>query len=112
VDIPVERIGDVAVVLVPVSELDAAITAEFKRDMAPILEANSKIVLDLTRVTFIDSSGLGSFLSCLRKVNTRSGDVKLCCLSERVRAVVELVRMQKMLDIFATRDDAVHAFTT
>ena len=70
-EITVEKASDVAVVAVPVEELDAGNTAEFKRDMAPVLDANAKVVLDLTRLRFIDSSGLGAFLSCLRKVNAR-----------------------------------------
>ncbi len=109
-DIAVERVGEVAIVVMPVDELDAGNTAEFKRDMAPVLESNTKVVLDLSRLRFIDSSGLGSFLSCLRKVNARCGDLKLCCLSKQVRTVVELVRMHRMLDIFRTRDEAVRAF--
>jgi anti-sigma B factor antagonist len=109
-DIPVERTGDVAVVLVPVAELDASNTAEFKRDIAPTLEAHAKVVLDLSRLRFVDSSGLGSFLSCLRKVNTKGGDLKLCRVSKQVRTVIELVRMHRMLDIFETRDEALSAF--
>lgn len=109
-DIPVERFGDVAVVAMPVEELDAGNTAEFKRDMAPVLEGNTKVVLDLSRLRFIDSSGLGSFLSCLRRVNARCGELKLCCLSQQVRTVIELVRMHRMLDIFGTRDEALRAF--
>ena len=109
-DIPVENVGDVAVVTVPVDELDAGNTAEFKRDMAPVLEAHAKVVLDLSRLRFIDSSGLGSFLSCLRKVNARGGDLKLCRMSKQVRTVIELVRMHRMLDIFGSSEEAVRAF--
>jgi anti-sigma B factor antagonist len=109
-DISVEKVGGVAVVALPVEELDAGNTAEFKRDMAPVLEANVKVVLDLNRLRFIDSSGLGSFLSCLRKVNAKGGDLKLCRMSKQVRTVIELVRMHRMLDIFVTKEEAVRAF--
>jgi anti-sigma B factor antagonist len=98
-------------VALPVEELDAGNTAEFKRDIAAILEDNAKVVLDLSRLRFIDSSGLGSFLSCLRKVNAKGGDLKLCQMSKQVRTVIELVRMHRMLDIFGTREEAVRAFT-
>lgn len=109
-DISLETIGDVAVASVSIEELDAGNAAEFKRDMAPILEAHAKVVLDLGGLHFIDSSGLGCFLSCLRKVTAKGGDLKLCRLSPQVRTVVELVRMHRMLDIFATREKAVCAF--
>ncbi len=109
-EIAVDRIGDVAVVVVPVEELDAGNTAEFKRDIAPALEANTKVVLDLSKLRFLDSSGLGSFLSCLRKLNSRGGDLKLCGMSQQVRMVIELVRMHRIFDIYGTKEEAVRAF--
>jgi anti-sigma B factor antagonist len=75
-----------------------------------VLEAHSKIVLDLNGVRFIDSSGLGSFLSCLRKLSAKGGDLKLCRVSKQVRTVIELVRMNRMFDILNTREEAVGAF--
>jgi anti-sigma B factor antagonist len=109
-DIAVDKTGDVAVVRVPVEELDASNVGEFRRDMAPVLEANTKLVFDLQRLRFTDSSGLGAFLSCLRRVNARGGDVKLCGMSPQVRAVFELVRLHRIFDIYSTPEEAVHAF--
>jgi anti-sigma B factor antagonist len=105
-----EKVGDVAVVAVPVEELDASNAGEFKRDIAPLLEAHPKMALDLNHLRFVDSSGLGAFISCLRKLNARGGDLKLYGMSKQVRAVFELVRMHRVFDILATRDDAVRAF--
>ena len=61
-----DKLGDVTVAVVPMQELDASNSAEFKRDVAPLLEATTKLVFDLSRVRFVDSSGLGAFISCLR----------------------------------------------
>ena len=106
----IEKYGDVAVTTVPVEELDAGNVEEFKRDIAPLLEAHANLVLDLSRLRFVDSSGLGAFISCLRKVNASGGDLKLCGMSKKVRAVFELVRMHRVFDIQPTREDAVRAF--
>ena len=84
----VEIVGDVAVAAVPVDELDASNAAEFKRDIAPLLEANTKLVLDLSRLRFVDSSGLGAFISCLRKLNAKGGDLKLYGMSKQVTSGV------------------------
>ena len=106
----VEKVGDVAVVVIPVEELDASNAPEFKRDMAPALEAHANLVLDLSRLRFVDSSGLGAFISCLRKLNARGGDLKLSGMSKQVRAVFELVRMHRVFDILPTKQEAVQAF--
>jgi len=105
-----DRMGDVTVAMVPMEELDASNAADFKRDAAPLLEATTKLVFDLSRLRFVDSSGLGAFISCLRKLNAKGGDVKLCGLSKQVRAVFELVRMHRIFDIHGTREEAARAF--
>jgi anti-sigma B factor antagonist len=109
-DIAVDTTGDVAVVVVPVEELDASNAGEFKRDIAPVLEANTKLVFDLHRLRFTDSSGLGACISCLRQVNARGGDMTLCDMSPQVRAVFELARLHRIFDIYSTPEEAVRAF--
>lgn len=111
-EITSDKTRDVTVALVPVEELDASNAAEFKRVIAPLLDTNTRLVLDLSRLRFVDSSGLGAFISCLRKMNAQGGDLKLCGLSKQVRALFELVRMHRVFDIYGTRDAAVNAFAT
>jgi anti-sigma B factor antagonist len=106
----IEMIGNIAITGIPVEELDAGNAAEFKRDMAELLETHTNMVIDLSRLRFVDSSGLGVFISCLRKLNAKGGDLKLCGMTKQVRAVFELVRMHRVFDIFATKEDAVRAF--
>ena len=106
----VEAIGTVAVVTIPVEDLDGTNADEFKQDIAPVLATHAKVVLDLSRLVFVDSAGLGAMISCLRKLNARGGDLKLSGMSTGVRAVVELVRMHRVFDILATKEEAVQAF--
>lgn len=105
----IEQIGDVAAVTVPVDELDASNASELKRDIAPLLQANNKVVLDLTRVRFMDSSGLGAMLSCLRQISAKKGDLKLCGMSKQVRGAFELVRLHRIFDIYSSKAEAVQA---
>src|ERR1022692_5285601 len=109
-EIAVDTIDSVAVAAVPVDELDASNAGEFKRDIAPVLQANTKLVLDLSRLRFVDSSGLGAMLSCLRQLSAKNGDLKLCGMSKQVRAAFELVRMHRIFDIAGTKAEAVKAF--
>ena len=106
----VENVGDVASVALPMEELDASNAAEFKRDMSPLLETNARLVLDLSLLRFVDSSGLGAFISCLRRLNAKGGDLKLCGMSKQVRAVFELVRMHRVFDILGSKEDALREF--
>jgi anti-sigma B factor antagonist len=109
-DLNVELAGDVAIVTVFINELDASNTAEFKQQVAPVLASHSKVVLDLGQLRFIDSSGLGAMLSCLRQLTTNGGRLGLCQLSPAVRAAFELVRLHRVLDIYPSRGEAIRAF--
>lgn len=111
-ELATERMQDVVIVELPYEELDASNASDLKRDATTLIENERKLVFDLSHARFVDSSGLGAFLSCLRRVNERGGDLKLCGLSRPVRAVFELVRMHRIFDIYATREEAAHAFAT
>lgn len=109
-EIAVNKMDGIAVATVLVDELDASNAEEFKREIAPALEANTRFVLDLSQLRFVDSSGLGAMLSCLRQLSAKSGDLKLCGMSKQVRGLFELVRMHRIFDIYGTKEEAVHAF--
>ncbi len=109
-ELTVDRIGNVTVVQVPVENLDASNTKEFKGQVSPLLEAKGKLVFDMAKVKFVDSSGLGALLSCLRQVNAEGGDLKICGLTKQVRVIFELVRMHRIFEIFNTREEAAKAY--
>ena len=90
--------------------LDARTSKDFRREIQELLEQHKHVVLDLSALTFIDSSGLGVLLSCLRQLTGNGGDLKLCSLTPQVRAVFQLVRMHRLFDVYNTRDEAAQAF--
>lgn len=90
--------------------LDASNVREFKDAAMALIQDHTSVVLDLSGVKFVDSSGLGALISCLRQVNTRRGDFRLCEMSVTVRALFELMRMHRVFSIYESRQDAVQSF--
>ena len=74
------------------------------------LKVSNKVIFDLSQLLFVDSSGLGAFLSALRTLNTQGGDLKLCGMTKQVRVLFELVRMHRIFEIFNTQEEALRAF--
>lgn len=109
-ELSTEKIGEITVVSVLTEVLDASNTEEFKKGFASIAEKNQNILLELSRVNFVDSSGCGSLLSCLRQVKSSGGELKVCGVQEAVRTLFELVRMDRIIDIFDSKQEAVKAF--
>jgi anti-sigma B factor antagonist len=105
-----ENAKEVAVVLIPGTTLDASNTKKFKSDVAPLATAGARVIFDLSNLKFVDSSGLGAMLSSLRQINGVGGDLKLCAMSKPVRALIELVRMHRVFEIYNTRQEALLSF--
>jgi anti-sigma B factor antagonist len=104
------EIENTLVVEVQEKVLDARSAKEFRREVEKALESRKQVVFDLSSLVFVDSSGLGTLLSCLRQVSNNGGDLKLCALTSQVRAVFQLVRMHRLFDIYNTREEAIQAF--
>lgn len=82
-----QKIEGVTVVELKTDVLDANNAKEFRADISPILEKNQKVVFDMSQVGFLDSSGCGTILSCLRLLNSAGGDLKMFGLQKRPYAV-------------------------
>ena len=102
-----ETINDIVVVDLLTDSLDAGNTREFRNAITPLINTDVTLVLNLETIKFLDSSGCGSILSCLRQLNAKGGDLKVCCLQKPVRSIFELVRIHRILDIFETREEAI-----
>lgn len=91
--------------------LDAATVPAFRRAVAPGLATKAHVVLDLTHVAFVDSSGLGAILACLRELNATGGDLRLAGVQEPVQRIFDLVRLHRVLGIYASRQEAMHEWS-
>jgi anti-sigma B factor antagonist len=107
----VQPSGDVAVVTVQVEFLDGGNAKAFKEQITPVCGQYHKVVLDLGQVQFVDSTGCGAILTCLKQLSAAKGDLKLCRVTRPVQALFDLVRIQRILECYATVEEAVKSFT-
>ncbi|MDZ5460982.1 STAS domain-containing protein [Azohydromonas lata] len=101
---------DVLVIELREDNLDASNVREFRDAVQALMQQHTRVVLDMAGVKFVDSSGLGALISCLRQLNGRRGDFRLCEMSRTVRALFELMRMHRVFNIHDSREDAVASF--
>jgi two-component system sensor histidine kinase BaeS len=90
-------------------------TANAARIEAELLEAvcrgTGDVVLDLTDVAFIDSSGLGSLVAVAAEVRTRGGHLAIVPGPPHVRRVFDLLQLDELMEVVDTRHDALASFT-
>jgi anti-sigma B factor antagonist len=108
--IEIKSSDGIQVVEIDSRAVDASNAQELKTHLAPLLKPEARLVLDLARVGFIDSTGLGVLVSCLRQIHGTGGEIKLGSLTKPVRALFELVRMHRVFEIFNTSEEAVRSY--
>lgn len=75
-----------------------------------LLTKSSALVVDLSGVDFMDSSGLAVLVQSMKKCRERSGDLRLSNPQRSVRMILELTRLDKAIEIFPSEADAVASF--
>ena len=68
-----------------------------------VAAGHARIVIDLSQTEFIDSSGLGALVSCLKRARQAGGDLRIAGLTQQVRTVFELTNLDRILKIVPTR---------
>lgn len=89
--------GAAVVVHVHSARLDAAVADELRRGLADALVTDEAHVIDLSDVTFIDSSGLGALVGSLKSARAR--DVAIAGAQPAVRTVLRMTRVDRAIRI-------------
>lgn len=103
------RTGVAAVVVS--GEIDMARTPQFTEALAGAVRRNDALALliDLSAVTFIDSSGLNALVHAFDRAGRSSRDMVLVSADRHVIALLEMSGLERVLRRFDTRDEAVAA---
>ena len=87
--------------------LDAHNSKELKDYFLELMEKGTKaLILDLSEVRFVDSSGLGALLSGHKNAGLRNGRFALAGVQARVQSMFELTRLTKVFEIHQNVEDA------
>ncbi len=101
------EVDGVKVVSLEIDHLDALNSEEIKKNMIEMVQGAEKIVLDLNKITFVDSSGLGVILTVFRSIKESSGNMVICSVHESVKVLFKLVRLSHMIQIFDNPKEAI-----
>lgn len=70
-----------------------------------------RILIDFTDVEYIDSFAVGFIMDMYRRVSSHEGELKLSGLQPRVKKILTITRVDNVIDIHPSIDDALNAFT-
>ncbi|MGP4128378.1 STAS domain-containing protein [Pantoea tagorei] len=102
-----EKIDQAFIFTPVVRRLDASVALRFKEAIAEVIkQGETALILDFSRVDFIDSSCLGALISVLKSLSGK-GQLVLCALNANIKAMFALTRMDRVFTLCADRSEAL-----
>lgn len=102
--------GPVIVMELP-DKLNQTTAESFLAELRPMLEEDRPcIVLDCSQIQHLDTAGVDMLLHCLEQAMKRDGDLKLAAVSPASAVILELMRVDRLFEVFDTADQAVRSF--
>lgn len=94
-----------------IEKFNALIAEEARIKLLELFEvANAKVILDLSGITYIDSSGFGCFLTTMKYARNNYGVLKLCNLDPGVKALFNTLQLHTIFEIYDNLESCVASF--
>ena len=107
-ELSVEEVDERTAVVSVRGEIHLATAPEFSERLNDVIaEGRTAVVVDLTEVGFIDSTGLSVLLNGLRLIRQRGGHMALVCTNPTVLRLFQITSLDTTFDIVADRDAAI-----
>lgn len=88
-------------------DIDINSSPEVRKNLEkPINEKTMKIIINLTEVSYIDSSGLATLVEVLKRTRGYGGKIKLSNLAAKVKSLFEITKLEKLFEIYDTEEEA------
>lgn len=89
-------------------KLNSLTAPKLKSELVILREEGFRnIIFDLSKVEFVDSSGLSSILIGNRIAKEAGGTFVICCLNEQVQKLIKISQLENILNIFPTNAEAI-----
>ena len=106
-DISEDRKAD-AVILALSGKLDATTAKTFEDKILGVINSGTqRLVVDLSQLEYVSSSGLRVFLLAAKRLQATDGKIVLCALKDQIRQVFDLAGFSSILPIYGSRDEAI-----
>jgi anti-sigma B factor antagonist len=104
------RQADGVLILTPLEKrVDILVASAFRTAMIDRIDAGARrMIINLSHVESIDSSGLSALVSALTRIG-RGGELRVCSLKPGVRSMFELTRLDRIISVLETEEDSVRS---
>jgi anti-anti-sigma factor len=111
--------------MIEISEIKGVLVAKFiKQDrfnslitepvkdtlMGYFNKPNTKLIINLEGIKFIDSSGFSVFLTIMKTANNNYGKLKICSVASEVKELFELLQLHNIFEIYDSQEECLNSF--
>jgi anti-sigma B factor antagonist len=96
----------ILVITPDINHLDTLSAKDFSDEFAPLAAESMVVILDLSLVHFVDSTGLGAILTIVRDTLARGARIAICGAKPSVKVLFRMVQLTKLVTILDTLDMA------
>ncbi|MBN2013224.1 STAS domain-containing protein [candidate division KSB1 bacterium] len=108
-----ESIDDVTIIRIESERLDTNVAPELKAELIILAEQGIlKVLIDISKVYYADSSGLGALLFGVRQYRDHDGQFKLLGANTRVQNLIRIAKLDHILTNFDNEQSALESFKT
>jgi len=105
--------GDVAILTVSGNMMGGPETASLHEKVKSLMsDGIKKMVIDLSKVKWMNSSGLGVLMSCWGSLRKEGGNLKLANVSEKIDSLLMITQLVQFFETYETVDRALASFKT
>ncbi|MFC1500119.1 STAS domain-containing protein [Candidatus Zixiibacteriota bacterium] len=103
--------GDVAVLHLQGKIMGGPDATSLHEKLHELIETGTRsVVIDLTDVDWMNSSGLGILIGGLSAIRKSGGDLRLASVTEKIEEVLRITKLDRVFDVYGSTEDAVTSY--
>jgi anti-anti-sigma factor len=107
----IEKKDKIDIISFSVNKINALISDEIREGITKVFDIpNSKVIIDLKGVDYIDSSGFGCFLSLMKTARSNYGEIKFVNAEPKVNELFTTLHLHTVFQIYSDIDSCMRSF--
>ena len=106
-----DKTDNIDIISFSITKINALITEEIRNEINKVFDIpNSRVIIDLTGINYIDSSGFGCFLSIMKAARNNYGVLKFSNPEPNVLGLFHTLHLHTVFQIFEDIDECISSF--
>ena len=73
-------------------------------------EGARKMIINFTKVTYLDSSGVGELVGCYTSIKNRGGELRICGMNSRIFGLIKMTSLHSVFEVKDTEEESLAGF--